>query len=289
MVFIMPTETLDPRFAAYLTTNRDFVDAAIAQAVAGLGMPAGGQVLDMGTGAGGAIPHLARAVGPSGHLLAIDLNPAVTGIAAEHAARAGVSDRVTIRTADAAEVLTEGMFDAIWTSDVVWPGNFDDPAAIVARMAAAVKPRGVVALFYSNYYQAMFLPGHSRLERLLRTASEMRWRLPDTGPHHYERHLTWLLGAGLEDVTLRVFPRVGFPVDADPTVRPYLESAVWPELRESAAECGAQAGLTPAELSEVEQLLTPGSRSYVADEPGFFVVHPTILATGRRSVSIADS
>jgi hypothetical protein len=36
----------------------------------------------------------------------------------------------------------------------------------------------VVALFYSNYYQAMFLPGHSRLERQLRTASELRWGLP---------------------------------------------------------------------------------------------------------------
>jgi hypothetical protein len=68
-------------------------------------------------------------------------------------------------------------------------------------------------------------------------------------------------------------------------VRPYLESAVWPELPESAAAWGAQAGLTPAELSEVERLLTPGSPRYVVDRPGYFVMHPTVLATGRRPVS----
>lgn len=141
-----------------------------------------------------------------------------------------------------------------------------------------------MALFYNNYYQSLFLPGDSRLQRLLFTASQMRWGLPDSGPHRYERHLAWLLAAGLEDIALRVFPRVGFPVDTDPTVRPYLESAVWPELHESAAERGAQAGFTPAELSEVEQLLTPGNPCYIVDEPGFFIVHPTILATGRRPV-----
>jgi hypothetical protein len=160
IVFIMTTEALDPGLAGYLTTNRDFVDTAVAQAVAALDLPARGRVLDMGTGAGGAIPHLVRAVGPSGQVLAVDLNPAVAA--------------------------------------------------------------------------------------------------------------------------LRVFPRVGFPVDADPTVRPYLESAVWPELRESAARCGTQVGLTAAELSEVERLLTPGNPQYIVDEPGFFVMHPTILATGRR-------
>lgn len=47
---------------------------------------------------------------------------------------------------------------------VAWPGNFDDPASIVARMARAVLPVGVVALFYSNYYQSLFLPGRSRLQ-----------------------------------------------------------------------------------------------------------------------------
>jgi hypothetical protein len=34
---------------------------------------------------------------------------------------------------------------------------------------------------------------------------------------------------------------------------------------------------------EAEQLLTPGNPHYVMDEPGIFVMHPTILATGRKT------
>lgn len=73
---------------------------------------------------------------------------------------------------------------------------------------------------------------------------------------------------------------------ACPTTRtrrsaPTLESTVWPELRESADARGAQAGLLPDELDELDELLRPTSERYVIDEPGYYLVHPTILATGR--------
>lgn len=282
------TEQLDPVLADYLLTNRDFVAPAVAEAVSSLGLGAGARVLDAGTGAGGALPALARAVGPGGEVHAIDLNPAVAALASDHAAGAGIADTVTVRTGDIRQVLAEAAdgvgFDAVWTSDVVWPGNFDDPGELVRRMAAALRPGGVAALFYSNYYQATFLPGHSRLERLLRTASELRWKLPFDGPHHNERHLAWLSAAGLDDVAVRIFPRIAFPLDRDPAARAYLETAVWPELRTSAAACGAEAGMSAADLEEADALLTPGGPRSVMDEPGFFVMHPTIVATGRRAV-----
>jgi SAM-dependent methyltransferase len=288
IILTMQSKELDPRLAGYLTTNRDFLAPAVAQAVASLKIPDGARVLDMGTGAGGAIPPLAQAAGPTGTVLAIDLNPAVIALARRHAAQAEAAATATVQTRDATDVLADTAatpdtaFDAIWTGDVVWPGNFDDPGQVVRLMAQALKPGGVVALFYSNYYQSSFLPGRSRLERTLRTASELRWGLPADGPRHYERHLAWLLDAGLEEVRLQVFPLVGFPADEDPRVRAYLESAVWPELLESAAAYGAAAGLSPAELEEVRALLTPGSPRYIMGEPGFFIVHPTIMATGRR-------
>ncbi|MFC0530954.1 class I SAM-dependent methyltransferase [Phytohabitans kaempferiae] len=138
----MTSADLDSRLVGYLTANRDFVDAAVAQAIAALDLPVGGRVLDMGTGAGGAIPHLANAVGPSGQVLAIDLNPAVADLAAAHAASHDVAKRVTVQAGDATGMLTEEAFDAIWSNDVIWPGNFDDPAAVVAQMARAVRPGG---------------------------------------------------------------------------------------------------------------------------------------------------
>jgi tRNA A58 N-methylase Trm61 len=169
-----------PDLIAYLTTNRNFLAPAFAQAVAALDLPDGARVLDAGTGAGGALPPLARAVGPGGSVVAIDLNPATVAIAADYAAQAGLAGNVTLQTADLTDLLTAAAapsgerFDAIWASDVVWPGNFADPAATVSLFAQALKPGGVVALFYSNYNQSTFPPGYPRLERLLRTASELR-------------------------------------------------------------------------------------------------------------------
>ncbi|MCT2587194.1 hypothetical protein [Actinophytocola gossypii] len=88
--------------------------------------------------------------------------------------------------------------------------------------------------------------------------------------------LTAYLRTNREFVAPAVERRVGFPVDADPSVRPYLGSAVWPELRRSAA------GMSDADIAEAIELLTPGSPRYVLDDPGYYLVHPTILATGRR-------
>ncbi|MGP4030155.1 hypothetical protein [Actinomadura sp. 3N407] len=89
-------------------------------------------------------------------------------------------------------------------------------------------------------------------------------------------------------MSLRIIPRVGFPIDADPTVRPYLERAVWPELLESADKCGPEAGLSATDVERVRALLTPGDPGYAADRPGYYIVHPTLLATGRRSARPSD-
>ena len=280
------TSSLDPRFEAYLRANRAFMAPAVEQAIASLELGSATRLLDAGTGGGGALPGLVRAAAPGAVVAAVDLHDGVIALAAEHARATGVRDQVELRATDVAAVLAEaaedgGTYDAIWAGEVVWPGNFDDPAGLVRQMAAAVAPGGVVALFYTNYYQSMFLPGHSRLERTLRTASELRWGLPGDGPTHYERHVSWLVEAGLHNVSIQVFPRVGLPAD-DADVRPYLETAVLPELLQSATSCGRDAGMSPTDIAQAEELLSPDSPHYVLDQPGYYVVHPTILALGRR-------
>lgn len=281
------TEHLDPQFEAYLLANRAFMAPAVGRAVESLRLDGATRILDVGTGAGGALPALARAAGPGALVLGVDRAPGVVALAAAHATDTGVRGQVNLLAADLVEVAQQATangetFDAIWASDVVWPGNFTDPATVVRHLGAALAPGGIIALFSSNYYQAMFLPGHGRLERQLRTASELRWGLPADGPAHYERHLRWLLDAGLQDVALQVIPRIGFPIDDDPAVRAYLETAVLPELRESATTHGREAGMSAADLTRAADLLDPGSKAYVLDEPGYYVMHSAILATGCR-------
>ncbi|MFD4985473.1 class I SAM-dependent methyltransferase [Streptomyces sp. NPDC058374] len=270
----------------YLTTNRAFMTPAVEQAVGLLDLAGSRRVLDVGTGAGGGLVALARAAGEQARVLGVDRNESALTLARQHAADAGVLHQVHTEAADllqvAARASEKGRYDAVWASDAIWPGNVEDPAAAVTRLAEALAPGGVLALFTSNYYSSTFLPGHARLERQLLTASELDWGVPADGPHHYARHLHWLTAAGLRDLRLHVLPRIGFPVDTDPTVRPYLEDVVWPQLLAGARCQGREAGMTGEDLARAEVLLTPGNPEYVVDEPGYYLVHPALLVTGRR-------
>ena len=150
---------------------------------------------------------------------------------------------------------------------------------MVAELAGVLQPGGVLGLFTTNYYQSMFLPGHSRIERLIRTASELTWGIPDDGPTHYERLGAWLRQAGLAEVTLRVFPVAG-PL-ADPVVRNYVEQIVWPEMRHAVRSRGRAAGMTDADVDRAVELLDPDSSAYVGLDPDGFAMAPMLLWTGK--------
>ncbi|MGC9544658.1 class I SAM-dependent methyltransferase [Streptomyces sp. UG1] len=250
------------------------------------------RVLDVGTGAGGALGHLARRVRAAsrdedGTVVAVDIDARAIEVARVQLDDLRLERLVDLRVADlhaiAAEASATGSaFDLIWSSDTVWPASFDDPAAVVRALAGALVPGGTLALFTTNYYQSMFLPGHSRLERLIRTASELTWGLPHDGQAHYERLGAWMRQAGLSDVTLRVFPVVASTL-AEPAARTFLEQIVWPEMRRAVASHGRAAGMNDADIARAEELLDPASPAWVGTDPDGFVVQPTLLWTGRST------
>jgi caffeoyl-CoA O-methyltransferase len=62
-------------------------------------------VVEVGTFTGYSALHLARSIGPDGHLLCCDVSEEYTRIAREHWERAGVADRIDLRIAPAIETL----------------------------------------------------------------------------------------------------------------------------------------------------------------------------------------
>jgi SAM-dependent methyltransferase len=268
--------------------HRYFIASVLESAIAFLNLTDGARVLDAGTGPGVALPPLARAVGMTGSVLAVDNDPTEVTLAVDCTEKMGIADRVTVQLGDVSEVLAdaatapEKAFDAIWSRDAILTMYFGEPADVVRQMAQALRPGGVVALFYSNHLNSIFLPGYPRLERGLYTALEMYWGLTTESSRHKGGHLGWLQAADLDNVNLTMCPRVCFPVDADPTIRPYLEQCVWPLLRKVAANHGAEAGLSRAEVDEIQRLVTPGHPDYILDKPGYYHVLPGTLATGRR-------
>lgn len=271
----------------YLALNREFTLGVIERAVKALAPGRAGEwrVLDAGTGAGGALPELiALARTSTGSVLAVDLDADAVQVARRRIDELGAQQEAEVRVADLRQIArasTESgdVFDVIWSADVIWPATFDDPAAVVAELADALAPGGVLGLFTANYYQSMFLPGHSRIERLIRTASELTWGISDDGPTHYERLGPWMRQVGLTDVALKVFPVAG-PL-TDPRIRNYVEQIVWPEMRHAVAARGRAAGMGDADIGRAEELLDPDSPSYAGTDPGGFAMAPMLLWTGQ--------
>lgn len=115
----------------------DFGSAAIAAAKA----RPGEQVLDIGCGSGTTSFTLAQQVGPSGHVLGVDISEQLVEIA-----RAAIPDGapVAFRCADAATAaLPHGQFDLLFSRFGVM--FFDDPVAAFAHMRGALKPGGRAA------------------------------------------------------------------------------------------------------------------------------------------------
>lgn len=271
------------RYVHYLITNRNFIVPAVSAAIRAIDLNGRGalRILDAGTGAGGALPGLLDLLDPDqGTITAIDTDSRAVGLAA----RSTDDRRVRALQADLREVAAApadcgGPFDLIWASDVVWPATFDDPAQVVTELAGALAPDGVLALYTTNYYQSILLPGHSRLERLIRTASEITWGIPDDGPTHYERLGAWMRQAGLREVTVRAFPVTA--ASSQQEARPYLEQIVWPEMLHAVDANGRAAGMSDDDIARARYLLSPESPGWVGADRDGFVVHPTLLWTGQ--------
>jgi predicted O-methyltransferase YrrM len=78
------------------------------------------RVLEIGTLGGYSTIWLARAVGPSGSVTTLELEPAYAQVAAENVARAGLADRVSIRIGPATESLAALVVDGAEPFDIVF-------------------------------------------------------------------------------------------------------------------------------------------------------------------------
>jgi SAM-dependent methyltransferase len=151
------TTTFDP--AAFKSTTRaqwesaaaawhrwgpaieSWLGAATDRMLEDLGLAPGSRVLDVAAGAGGQTLAAARRVGPSGHVLATDISPAILEFAAGAAAEAGLTNVATLE-ADGEDLsaVPNGDFDAaISRVGLIY---FPDRQRALAEMCRALRPGG---------------------------------------------------------------------------------------------------------------------------------------------------
>ncbi len=91
-----------------------------------LAVGAGETALEIGFGPGHSLVTLAQAVGPSGHVNAIDLSPKMSELARRRVQEAGLADRVEFKSGDAAQLpFASASCDAVFMSFVL--ELFDTP------------------------------------------------------------------------------------------------------------------------------------------------------------------
>jgi 2-polyprenyl-3-methyl-5-hydroxy-6-metoxy-1,4-benzoquinol methylase len=99
-----------------------------------LGVIEGWRCIDIGAGAGSVARWLAHRVGPTGSVVAADIDPKFL---------TGLAENVRVQQLDIREGdLEEGGYDLVHWRSLLW--SLPDPLGVVTRSAAAVRPGGIL-------------------------------------------------------------------------------------------------------------------------------------------------
>jgi SAM-dependent methyltransferase len=237
--------------------------SALLDAVA---LPAGARCLDLGCGGGHVALELARRAGPTGSVLGLDRDEVILALAREDAAAAGAAN-VEYRVGDAHHLQGQGTFDLVYARFLL--SHLQDPAGVVAGMAAVVAHGGAVVLEDIDYRGSFCQPANRTYERYLelyRETVRRRGGNADIGP----QLPMFLREAGLRDVGVRVVQPVAFEGDANRVHHLTLERIAPAVVAEGVA--------TEAEVAEV----SAGLRAFT-DDPTTLISLPRIVQTWGRA------
>ena len=132
-----------------------------AEVVAALGIKPGATVADVGTGVGFMLPYLSQAVGPSGVVLAEDIQTDFLAAARKKAADEKLGNVTLVLGSETDPKFPAGAVDLELLLDVYH--HFDYPEKMLAALRAALRSDGRMAI--AEYYQQEQAPGHIRLDR----------------------------------------------------------------------------------------------------------------------------
>jgi ubiquinone/menaquinone biosynthesis C-methylase UbiE len=227
-----------------------FVLRAAARLVELASPLSGERVLDVATGTGWAALDAARAVGPTGHVMATDLAAEMLGPARAKAALAGLAN-IEFRTGDAeAPDLPDGSVDLVLCASAIFA--FPHPNLAVHEWHRVTRPGGRV------HFSTWASPNLGRLldlydlhiQRFLPAAPVRRLRL-----FNATECATLLLEAGFEEVRV-VEERLDYVIPDGDSLWAHLDAAHYVRAHHQLSE-GQRSAFRRGYLADVERLRTP--------------------------------
>ena len=132
----------------------------------------GQTIADLGAGSGYYSFRIAPLVGPTGKVLAIDIEPAMLEVITQRASRERIANVATVRASARDPNLAPGSVDLLFMVDVYHELEF--PYEVMTKVRAALKPGGRVALieYRAEDPQVAIKPVHKMSERQVRRELE---------------------------------------------------------------------------------------------------------------------
>ena len=193
----------EPMLAAY---HRAFAPE-LRTMIAGLPIREGDKMVEMACGDGAYSPWLARRVGPTGVVLAVDVSLAYLKVARAESSRTAFASRVAHVAAPIERLpLARGAFDFAWCAQSLY--SLPDQDAALRTMADLVRPGGTVAVLENDSLHQIVLPWPVEVELAVRAAELEAFGEEGESPRKFYvgRRLVELFhDAGLVEVCARSF------------------------------------------------------------------------------------
>lgn len=170
----------EPMLAAYHTAFRHELSLMVAQ----LPVLPGATVLDVACGDGAYSALLAEKVGPTGHVVALDIEPKYL----EYAQKTIPERAIAAQIEFVAGTLEDppfplGSFDLVWCAQSLY--SLPEPVAAVKRMARAARPGGIIAVLEDDALHRLILPWPIEIELAVRAAELAALVDQSRHPHKY--------------------------------------------------------------------------------------------------------
>ena len=198
---------------------RELAHSAWARA----GIGPGHTVVDVGCGPGYATLDLAKIVGPSGRIVAIDRSKRFLDHLAAQAQARGLKNIECLERDLDSDPLPESFAHFVWAR---WVFIFvKNPRALLTRVHHMLRPRGELILHeYTDYATWRSEPPQAELTAFVQAVMES-WRAEGGDPNVGDKLAGWLREAGAVNLRTRLVPRVERPGDLGwAWLRSYLES-----------------------------------------------------------------